>query len=34
MKYRIRDILADLIGVIAIFGGGYGLLLIGYGMGW
>ena len=31
---RIRDILADLIGVIAIFGGGYGLLLIGHGMGW
>jgi hypothetical protein len=25
--------LADLIGVIAIFGGGYGLLLIGYGLG-
>ena len=33
MKYRIRDILADLIGVIAIFGGGYGLMLIGYAMG-
>jgi hypothetical protein len=31
---RIRDIIADLIGVIAIFGGGYGLLLIGHGMGW
>ena len=30
---RIRDVLADLIGVIAIFGGGYALLLIGYGMG-
>jgi hypothetical protein len=30
---RIRDILADLIGVIAIFGAGYGLLLIGYGVG-
>jgi hypothetical protein len=31
---RIRDILADLIGVIAIFAVGYGLLLIGHGMGW
>ncbi len=31
---RIRDIAADLIGVIAIFGTGYLLLLIGYGMGW
>jgi len=31
---RIRDILTDLIGVIAIFGGGYALLLIGYAMGW
>jgi hypothetical protein len=31
---RIRDIIADLIGVIAIFGGGYALLLIGHGMGW
>jgi hypothetical protein len=30
---RIRDVLADLIGVIAIFGGGYALLLIGYGIG-
>jgi hypothetical protein len=30
---RIRDVLADLIGVIAIFGGGWALLLIGYGMG-
>jgi hypothetical protein len=30
---RIRDVLADLIGVIAIFGGGYALLLIGYGLG-
>lgn len=30
---RIRDILTDLIGVIAIFGGGYAFLLIGYGMG-
>jgi hypothetical protein len=31
---RIRDILADLIGVIAIFGIGYGLMLIGHGLGW
>jgi hypothetical protein len=31
---RIRDVLADMIGVIAIFGGAYALLLIGYGMGW
>jgi hypothetical protein len=30
---RIRDILGDLIGVIAIFGGGYAFLVIGYGMG-
>lgn len=33
MKYRIRDFLADLIGVIAIFGSGYSLLLIGHGLG-
>lgn len=33
MKYRIRDIIADLIGVISIFGTGYILLLIGYGLG-
>lgn len=30
---RIRDIITDLIGVIAIFGGGYAFLIIGYGMG-
>jgi hypothetical protein len=30
---RIRDFIGDLIGVIAIFGGGYALLIIGYGMG-
>ena len=34
MKYRIRDILADLIGIFCLFGGGYGLMLIGLGMGW
>lgn len=33
MKYRIRDAIADLIGVIAIFGIGYGLMLIGYALG-
>jgi hypothetical protein len=31
---RIRDIIADLIGVIAIFGGAWALLLIGHGLGW
>jgi hypothetical protein len=30
---RIRDIIADLIGVICIFGSGYGLLLLGHGLG-
>lgn len=30
---RIRDIIGDIIGVIAIFGGGYALLIIGYGLG-
>jgi hypothetical protein len=30
---RIRDIIGDIIGVICLFGTGYGLLLIGYGMG-
>lgn len=30
---RIRDIIGDAIGAIAIFGAGYGLLLIGYGWG-
>lgn len=30
---RIRDIIGDIIGVIAIFGGGYALLIIGYGIG-
>jgi len=32
-KMRIRDIIGDIIGVIAIFGGGYALLIIGYGLG-
>ena len=31
---RIRDIIADLIGVIAIFGLLYAGLMLGYGMGW
>lgn len=30
---RIRDIIGDLIGVISLFGTGYLLLLIGYGLG-
>lgn len=34
MKYRIRDILADLLACISIFAIGFGLLLIGHGMGW
>jgi len=30
---RIRDIITDIIGVLAIFGTGYGLLLIGHAVG-
>jgi len=30
---RIRDIITDLIGILCIFGGGYALLVIGYGLG-
>jgi hypothetical protein len=30
---RIRDIIADIIGVICLFGIGYCLMLIGYGLG-
>ena len=30
---KIKDIICDIIGVIAIFGAGYGLLLIGHGFG-
>lgn len=30
---RIRDIIGDIIGVIALFGGAYAFLLIGYGLG-
>ena len=31
---KIRDLIGDLIGVIAIFGGGYAFLIIGYGLGY
>ncbi len=31
---RLRDIIGDIIGVIAIFGGGYAFLIIGYGLGY
>jgi hypothetical protein len=31
---RIRDMIADVIKVVLLFGGTYGMLLIGYGMGW
>jgi hypothetical protein len=31
---KIREIIGDLIGVIAIFGGGYAFLIIGYGLGY
>ena len=31
---RIRDIIAEAFGVIAIFATAYGLMLIGYGLGW
>ena len=31
---KIKDILTDLIGFIAIFGGGYAFLIFGHGMGW
>ena len=30
---RIKEIIQDIIGVLAIFGAGYGLMLIGYGVG-
>ena len=30
---RIKDFITDLIGVIAIFGGGYASLIIGHGLG-
>jgi hypothetical protein len=31
---KIKDILTDLIGAVAIFKGGYAFLVIGYGLGW
>jgi hypothetical protein len=31
---KIKDFIGDLIGVIAIFGGGYAFLIIGYGLGY
>lgn len=34
MKYRIRDAIADAIGAAAIFATGYGLLFLGYALGW
>lgn len=31
---KIRDIIEDLLGLICLFGVGYLLMMIGYGMGW
>ena len=31
---KIREIIGEALCAVAIFGGGYGLLLIGHGMGW
>jgi hypothetical protein len=31
---RIRDIIGDIIGVIAIFGGGYAFLILGHALGY
>ena len=31
---KMKDLLTDLIGAIAIFGGGYDFLIFGHGMGW
>ncbi len=31
---RLRDIIGDIIGVLAIFGGGYAFLIIGHGLGY
>lgn len=33
MKSNIWEIIGDIIGIIAIFGTGYALLVIGYGLG-
>ena len=31
---RIRDVIAEALTVVGLFAAAYGLLLIGYGMGW
>jgi hypothetical protein len=31
---RIRDIIGDIIGIFAIFGGAYAFFVIGYAIGW
>ncbi len=31
---KLKELIGDLIGVIAIFGGGYAFLIIGYGLGY
>ena len=31
---KMKDLLTDLIGAIAIFGGGYAFLIFGHGVGW
>lgn len=30
----MKNIIEDILGVVALFGTGYGLMLLGYGMGW
>lgn len=30
----MKNIIEDVLGVVALFGTGYGLMLLGYGMGW
>lgn len=30
----MKNIIEDILGVVALFGMGYGLMLLGYGMGW
>ena len=30
----MKPIIEDILGVVALFGMGYGLMLLGYGMGW
>ena len=31
---KMKDLLTDLIGAVAIFAGGYAFLIFGHGMGW